>query len=269
MFKTTVEVSNEVFEDVYSTASRDRYKEKRKRKEDRKKREPNEKRNQDNEDRINYVAQESLKALTEAQGHYIIAIQQSDIIFGVGSAGTGKSYIAAMMACEHLMNGKIDKLIFSRPNVESAETMGFLPGNEEEKYEPFIRPFKKILEKKLGESNLKLLIKRKYIEPMPINFIRGETFENCWIVIDEAQNLTFLQLKTILTRLGKNVKIIINGDSDQIDIQKHLSGLEDTVKMFDRFSSEFNEVSSITFTEEDSVRSKLCKKILKAYARYR
>lgn len=203
-----------------------------------------------------------IRALTEAQGHYMIAIQQSDIIFGVGCAGTGKSFIAATMAADALRDEKISKLIITRPNVETAATMGFIPGTLEEKYEPFFKPFRKILDRRLGSSNVELLIKRQQIEPTPVGFIRGETFENCWVILDEAQNLDESQMKTFLTRIGRNCKMIINGDIDQIDI-KGMSGLKDGVNKLKRLS----EVSIITFTEDDSVRSELCKKILKAYAK--
>lgn len=203
-----------------------------------------------------------IRAITEAQGHYIIAIQQSDIIFGIGCAGTGKSFIAATMAADALRDEKITKLVITRPNVEAGATMGFIPGTLEEKYEPFFKPFRKMLDKRLGSSNVELLIKRGQIEPSPIGFIRGETFDNCWVIVDEAQNLNESQMKLLLTRIGKNCKIIINGDIDQIDI-KEMSGLKDSVSRLKKL----NEVSIVTFSEDDSVRSELCKKVLKAYAK--
>lgn len=167
---------------------------------------------------------EPVQALTKAQGSYIKAILDNIITFGIGPAGTGKSYVAAGLAADMLREKKIDRIILTRPGVEAGEKFGFIPGELEEKYAPYIEPFRDILNERLGRSQVDYLIKHKRICAMPLAFMRGRTFKNCWAILDEAQNTTPGQMKLFLTRIGDNCKVIIDGDLEQKDIPSQ-SGL--------------------------------------------
>lgn len=196
-----------------------------------------------------------------AQSAYIEAIRTQDIVFAMGPAGTGKSYIATAYAAEQLYYKKIDKFIITRPAVEAEETLGFLPGEIEDKYAPYLYPIKDILEKLLGKSYVEYCLKVGYIEAVPIAYMRGRTFENAICLIDEAQNCTPGQMKLILSRIGENCKFIIDGDITQKDI-KGDSGLEDAVHRLEGIHG----VEVVRFLTSDIVRSGLCKKIIQAYS---
>jgi phosphate starvation-inducible PhoH-like protein len=195
-----------------------------------------------------------------AQGMYLESIKSNQITFGVGSAGTGKTYIAASYAAEQLFNKNVNKIILTRPAVTAEEDLGFLPGDLEEKYEPYLLPFREIFERTLGKSFYECCLKDGVIEPAPIGYLRGRTFDNAIILIDEAQNVTCGQMKLILSRIGENCKIIISGDTGQMDIEG-TSGLSDAIKRLARVPG----VEVVTFLPEDIVRSKLCKQIIMAY----
>lgn len=195
-----------------------------------------------------------------AQTLYLDSIKVNQIIFGTGSAGTGKTYIAASYAAEQLFYKNVNKVILTRPAVTAEEDLGFLPGDLEEKYEPYLLPFKEIFERALGKSFYECCLKDGTIEPAPIGYLRGRTFDNAIILIDEAQNVTIGQMKLILSRVGENCKIIISGDTNQKDI-KDMSGLEDAIKRLNRVEG----VDVINFLPQDIVRSKLCKQIIMAY----
>lgn len=194
------------------------------------------------------------------QEYYIEAIQNQKIIFGVGPAGTGKSYIATCMAADALRSGEIEKVIITRPAVEAGESLGFLPGELEEKYEPYIAPIRDILEKRLGKSTLEYMIKHGLIEAAPMAYLRGKTFDNCIVLLDEAQNCTPNQMKLFLTRIGENCTMIIDGDPSQKDINT-VSGLEDAIRKI----AWIPQVSVIEFTVSDIVRSGICQEIVESY----
>lgn len=202
-----------------------------------------------------------LSAKTEAQAHYIINIQNKRLTFGLGPAGTGKTYVCTALAAEALRDGRADKLILTRPAVEAGESMGFLPGELEEKFDPYMIPFREILNEYLGRSTVDYMIKYKKIEAAPLGFMRGRTFRDAWVILDEAQNTTPVQMKMFLTRIGENAKVIVNGDTSQKDIPGE-SGLQDAVNRL--FNS--SHVGTTDFSVDDVVRSGLVKEILQAYA---
>jgi phosphate starvation-inducible PhoH-like protein len=200
-----------------------------------------------------------IKPLNYIQGEYLTAIENSEIIFGIGSAGTGKTYIAASYAAGELFYKRIDKIILTRPNVETGRGMGFLPGELDEKYAPYLQPFDQVFTKALGAGFYEYALKTKNIDPKPLGFMRGASFENCIILVDEAQNLTKTEFKMLLSRIGKNCKVILSGDPKQTDITD--SGLLDATK---RLSS-VKGVEVVVFRDEDIVRSQMCKQVILAY----
>jgi phosphate starvation-inducible PhoH-like protein len=200
-----------------------------------------------------------VEPLNFIQGEYLEAIKQSDVIFGIGSAGTGKTYIAASYAASQLFHRRVSKVILTRPNVETGRGLGFLPGTLEEKYAPYLLPFDSIFTKALGKGFYEYCIKNKDVDPTPMGFLRGTTFENCIVLLDEAQNCTKEEMKMILSRIGKNCKMIISGDTEQSDIEE--SGLSDAVSRLKGIDG----VEIIEFLDEDIVRSKMCKQIIMAY----
>jgi phosphate starvation-inducible PhoH-like protein len=200
-----------------------------------------------------------VKPLNYIQETYLRAIHENDIIFGIGSAGTGKTYIAATYAAGELFHRRIRKIILTRPNVETGRGLGFLPGTLEEKYAPYLEPFNEIFTRSLGSGFYEYALNKKDIEPKPLGFMRGTTFDDCIVLIDEAQNATRDEMKMILSRVGKNCKIIISGDQDQSDISN--SGLEDAAKRLEHIEG----IEVVRFMDTDIVRSKLCKDIIMAY----
>lgn len=200
-----------------------------------------------------------IKPLNYIQGEYLEAIRNNDIIFGIGSAGTGKTYIAATYAAGELFHRRIDKIILTRPNIETGRGLGFLPGELEEKYAPFLQPFESIFTKSLGNGFYEYALKTKTIDPKPLGFMRGATFENCIVLMDEVQNCTKEEMKMVLSRIGRNCKMILSGDPDQVDIPD--SGLLDAVNRLEHIDG----VEVVRFRDEDIVRSKLCKSIIIAY----
>jgi phosphate starvation-inducible PhoH-like protein len=200
-----------------------------------------------------------VKPLNYIQETYLQAIHENDIIFGIGSAGTGKTYIAATYAAGELFHRRIRKIILTRPNVETGRGLGFLPGTLEEKYAPYLEPFNEIFTRSLGRGFYEYALSKKDIEPKPLGFMRGTTFDDCIVLLDEAQNATRDEMKMILSRVGKNCKIIVSGDQDQSDIDN--SGLEDAAKRLERIDG----IEVVRFMDSDIVRSKLCKEIIMAY----
>lgn len=201
-----------------------------------------------------------LEAKTPTQGVYISAILHSDLTFGLGPAGTGKTFVAAAVACEMLEEGKVEKIIITRPAELCEEDFGALPGELEDKYAPYLQPFMDAFEKQLGPGKTGYLIKRKIIDARPMGFMRGSTFENALVILDEAQNCSPNQMKMFLTRLGENSRVIVNGDVEQTDI-KGLSGLQDAVNRMEGAQG----VCVVEFDEEDCVRHGLVKEVLKRY----
>lgn len=196
------------------------------------------------------------------QSLYQQSFKTNTITFGVGCTGTGKSLLAGDYAAQQLKDGEVDKIIFIRPLIEAGKELGALPGELSDKTLPFIKPFLKILQQRLGLANVKKYMRAGIIQAEVLNFLRGETFENCVVILDEAENTTPKQMRMFLTRLGKNCKLIVNGDIVQQDIYG-LSGLEDVLSRF-----KFSRVSSvgiIEFTSKDIVRHGLIKEIILAY----
>jgi phosphate starvation-inducible PhoH-like protein len=200
-----------------------------------------------------------VKPLNFIQGEYLNAIKSSEIIFGIGSAGTGKTYVAASYAAGELYNRRIQKIVLTRPNVETGRGLGFLPGELDEKYAPYLQPFDQVFTRTLGKGFYEYSLKSKDIEPKPLGFMRGASFENCIILVDEAQNLTKVEFKMLLSRIGKNCKVILSGDPKQTDIPD--SGLVDACKRLVNIPG----VEVIQFRDEDIVRSPMCKQVILAY----
>ncbi|CAB4173897.1 PhoH Phosphate starvation-inducible protein PhoH, predicted ATPase [uncultured Caudovirales phage] len=205
------------------------------------------------------IAFKEVHPLNYIQGEYLDAIKHSDIIFGVGSAGTGKTYIAASYAASELFHRRTEKIILTRPNIETGRGLGFLPGTLEEKYAPYLDPFDNVFTKSLGKGFYEYALKSKNIEPRPLGFMRGATFDNAIVLVDEAQNASIPEMKMILSRIGKGTKMIFSGDSEQTDIEN--SGLDDAVRRLEGIPG----IEIIRFLDEDIVRSKLCKQIIMAY----
>lgn len=201
-----------------------------------------------------------IKPINYIQGAYLEALRNNEIIFAIGSAGTGKTYVATAFAAELLYFRKINKIIITRPNVEAGPTLGHLPGELDEKYLPYLVPFLDVFYEKLGKSFTEYAIKTKIIEAIPIGFLRGRSFKNCLVILDEAQNTTPTQMKLLLSRIGNNCKMIVDGDIKQTDI-RGLTGLEDAVNRIGNIPG----VDVIKFMDEDIVRSSMCKKIILAY----
>jgi phosphate starvation-inducible PhoH-like protein len=195
-----------------------------------------------------------------AQSAYLESIRTNQITFAIGPAGTGKSYIAAAYAAEQLYYKRIDKLIITRPAVEAEESLGALPGELDEKYAPYLAPIRDILDGLLGKSFVDYCIKTGIIEAVPLGFMRGRTFENAVVLFDESQNATPKQMKLILSRIGENCKMIIDGDTTQKDIRGD-SGLDDAVARLGRIQG----IDVVRFVNHDIVRSGLCRKIIQAY----
>lgn len=201
----------------------------------------------------------SIKPLNDIQADYLDAIRENQVIFGIGSAGTGKTFIAASYAAEELYYKRVNKIILTRPNIETGRGLGFLPGTLEEKYAPYLLPFDAIFSKALGNGMYKCALENKTIEPTPLGFLRGSTFDNCIVLVDEAQQCTQDEMKMLLSRIGKNCKMILSGDSEQADIPD--SGLQDAVRRL----RHIEDIAIVKFHDEDIVRSKMCKAIIMAY----
>lgn len=200
-----------------------------------------------------------VKPLNFIQGEYLEAIKNNDVIFGIGSAGTGKTFIAASYAAGELFHRRIQKIILTRPNVETGRGLGFLPGELEEKYAPYLDPFDQVFKRTLGAGFYEYALKSKTIEPKPLGFMRGASFENAIILVDEVQNMTKTEFKMLLSRIGKNCKVILSGDPDQTDIED--SGLPDAVNRL----TGIPDIEIVRFLDEDIVRSRMCKQIIMAY----
>ena len=202
----------------------------------------------------------NINPINFAQSQYMEAIHNNAVVFGIGSAGTGKTFISTVYAAKELYHRNIDKVIITRPNIEVGKGLGFLPGELEQKYAPYLAPFEAIFRDYLGNGVYQCALKSSAIEPRPLGFMRGANFEDSIILFDEAQNATKEEFEMILSRIGKNCKMIISGDSRQADIRN--SGLTDAVN---RLSSVSN-IEVINFLPQDIVRSELCKSIIMAYS---
>jgi len=199
---------------------------------------------------------------TPNQTIYFKLLNTKNIVIAVGPAGTGKTYVAVAKALSCLQEGKVNKIILSRPAVEAGEKLGFLPGDLKEKVDPFLRPIYDALYSMLPFEQVEKKILNNVIEIAPIAFMRGRTLEDCFIILDEAQNTTRTQMKMFLTRLGKNSKMVVVGDVTQIDlVSERDSGLKDAVKKLKKI----DDIGFIELYEKDVVRHDLVKKIINAY----
>lgn len=201
-----------------------------------------------------------LECLTEAQGHYRMSIEGKPVTFGLGPAGTGKTYVATVMACDALMNKEVDAIYVTRPIFDD-ENIGFLPGDENDKFAPYFVPVREVIEERLGKGFTEYLIKQGRIKIAPFAFMRGRTFKNAFVILDEAQNTTPKQMQTFLTRIGQNTTVVINGDSSQQDIKVAVNGLDHAEKLFRR-SPYFG---MIEFESSDVRRSELVQHIVERY----
>jgi phosphate starvation-inducible protein PhoH and related proteins len=203
----------------------------------------------------------ALESKTDNQTNYISAIQANTLTFGTGPAGTGKTFIATTMAADALQKKHIKKILLTRPAIEAGEKLGYLPGELDEKFEPYLRPFRDILNKRLGHGFVDCALKNGKIEALPLAYMRGMTFEDCWVLLDEAQNTTPVQMKMFLTRIGDRCKVIVNGDLTQQDIPG-ASGLADGLQR----SRGLPGVGEVAFTRDDVVRSGLVQMLVDRYS---
>ncbi|OKL44707.1 PhoH family protein [Pseudovibrio exalbescens] len=204
----------------------------------------------------------TLIARTPTQDAYIRAMDRCDLTFGVGPAGTGKTYLAVAYAAALLERGEIDRMILSRPAVEAGERLGFLPGDMKEKVDPYLRPLYDGLSDMMSPEKLERGLESGMIEVAPLAFMRGRTLSNAVVVLDEAQNTTSMQMKMFLTRLGENSKMIVTGDPSQVDLPPgQMSGLREALKILNGVEG----VSTVRFSETDVVRHELVARIVHAY----
>lgn len=207
----------------------------------------------------NNVHNKPIYAKTLKQDEYLKCISSKDLIFSIGAAGTGKTYLAVCYAVSELKKGHIEKIILTRPAVEAGESLGFLPGDLKEKVDPYLRPLYDALYDMLGVENVTAMIEKQIIEIAPLAYMRGRTLENAFIILDEAQNATIDQLKMFLTRLGFNSKMIVTGDISQVDLpNSKKSGLKVSANLL----KGLNEVGLIVFDKFDVVRHPLVAKII-------
>ncbi len=206
-----------------------------------------------------------IKPKTPGQRQLVRAVQKNDIVFAVGPAGTGKTYLAVAMAVAALRNREVQKIVLTRPAVEAGESLGFLPGDLKEKVIPYLRPLYDALDDMLPQDKLKLYVEKNIIEIAPLAYMRGRTLANAFVILDEAQNASSMQMKMFLTRLGVNSKAIVTGDITQIDLpQKSLSGLVEIQKVLKGVEG----VCFVYLEKADVVRHKLVKDIIDAYEKY-
>ena len=203
-----------------------------------------------------------IRPKTLGQKKYVDAIKRSSIVFGVGPAGTGKTYLAVALAVYALKNKEIDKIILTRPAVEAGEKLGFLPGDMNEKVDPYLRPLFDALQEMMGQDAYLRNIERGSIEIAPLAYMRGRTLSNSFIILDEAQNTTKEQMKMFLTRMGENSRIVVTGDVTQIDLPKNVkSGMIDAIEVLDGVEG----IEIVKLTAKDVVRHELVTRIIQAY----
>jgi phosphate starvation-inducible PhoH-like protein len=208
----------------------------------------------------------SVRARTQNQKKMVSLAERNDIIFAIGPAGTGKTYTAVALAVRALKNKMVKKIILTRPAVEAGESLGFLPGDLKEKIDPYLRPLYDALDDMIPADKLGYYMTTRVIEIAPLAYMRGRTLDNAFIILDEAQNTTDLQIKMFLTRIGSNAKAIITGDLTQIDLPKNQkSGLDKATRILKNIDG----IAHIELDEEDVVRHRLVKSIIRAYDKER
>ncbi|MBF0787167.1 MULTISPECIES: PhoH family protein [unclassified Streptococcus] len=203
-----------------------------------------------------------IRVKTLGQKLYVDSIKNHDIVFGIGPAGTGKTFLAVTLAVTALKRGQVKRIILTRPAVEAGESLGFLPGDLKEKVDPYLRPVYDALYQILGKDQTTRLMEREIIEIAPLAYMRGRTLEDAFVILDEAQNTTIMQMKMFLTRLGFHSKMIVNGDSSQIDLPRHVrSGLLDAMEKLKKIS----QIDFVHFSAKDVVRHPVVTEIIRAY----
>ncbi len=206
-----------------------------------------------------------IKAKTVGQKNYIEAIRKNTVTFGVGPAGTGKTFLAVAMAVEALKNKQINRIVLTRPAVEAGEKLGFLPGDLQSKIDPYLRPLYDALFEMLGPENYSRHVEKNSIEIAPLAYMRGRTLDDSFIILDEAQNTTPEQMKMFLTRLGFNSKVVVTGDPTQTDL---LFGKKSGLGVATRILRGIDGIAVHTFTERDVVRHRIVRQIIQAYEKY-
>ena len=200
----------------------------------------------------------NIRAMSPLQQRLIDAVDERSVVVALGPAGTGKTYLAIAKAVEALEQGRVARIVLTRPAVEAGESLGFLPGDLQEKLAPYLRPLYDALTERLGTKRLKALLAEGAIEVAPVAYMRGRTLNNCFVVIDEAQNCTYGQLKMLLTRLGWRSTMVLTGDPDQTDLLPGLSGLRDIGDRLERVPS----IAVVRLGESDIVRHPLVAEML-------
>ncbi len=206
-----------------------------------------------------------VKCKTLGQKKYVDAIKKNDVVLGIGPAGTGKTYLAIAMAVKYLKEKKVGRIVLTRPAVEAGERLGFLPGDLQEKINPYLRPLYDALYDVLGAETVQKYMETNVIEVAPLAYMRGRTLDDCFIILDEAQNTTPEQMKMFLTRFGYGSRIVVTGDITQIDLgQGKISGLKQVTKIL----SNIEGIEFIYFSHKDVVRHRLVMEIIKAYDKF-
>ena len=209
-----------------------------------------------------HIQKNKVRPKTVNQARYVSRIQKHDVSFGIGPAGTGKTYLAVACAVEALEQGSVKRIILIRPAVEAGEHLGFLPGDLSQKVDPYLRPMYDALYDFMGAERVTQLIEKQIIEIAPLAFMRGRTLNDAFIILDEAQNTTKEQMKMFLTRLGFNSKAVVTGDITQVDLPKNvIPGLRDAIEIL----ANIDEISMTFFETTDAVRHELIQRILEAY----
>ena len=203
-----------------------------------------------------------IRVKTLGQKVYVDSIKSHDVVFGIGPAGTGKTFLAVTLAVTALKRGQVKRIVLTRPAVEAGESLGFLPGDLKEKVDPYLRPVYDALYQILGKEQTTRLMEREIIEIAPLAYMRGRTLEDAFVILDEAQNTTIMQMKMFLTRLGFNSKMIVNGDMSQIDLPRRVkSGLVDAMEKL----KEIKAIDFVHFSASDVVRHPVVADIINAY----